>query len=61
MRFGKSIEYYKDKKHKEVFAWLPITVNGQTRWLEKVKIKGYYYVGLLSGKIRFMEQGYLDD
>jgi hypothetical protein len=27
------------------FAILPIQVNGETRWLEVVKVKGYYWHG----------------
>jgi hypothetical protein len=35
------------------FAFLPININGEVRWLEFVKIKGYYYVGQSSGLTRF--------
>jgi hypothetical protein len=26
------------------FSFLPITINGETRWLEFVKVKGYYFL-----------------
>jgi hypothetical protein len=35
------------------FAWLPVTINGEARWLEYVKVSGYWYIGA-SGNIRFM-------
>lgn len=41
MRFGKRI-IYGEYIIKTKFAWLPVTINGETRWLERVKIKGYY-------------------
>lgn len=25
------------------FAFLPVTIEGETRWLEKVSVKGYYH------------------
>jgi hypothetical protein len=31
------------------FAFFPITINGETRWLEIVKVRGYYWLGLSSG------------
>ena len=41
---------FKGKKDKEVitrkwFAILPININGDERWLEFVKVKGYYWLG----------------
>ena len=60
MKFGKTFENYKDKKTKTCFAWLPIRINGEVRWLEKVTLRGYYYVGMLTGKVRFMKQGFID-
>jgi hypothetical protein len=26
------------------FAFLPININGETRWLEVVKVKGFYWL-----------------
>jgi len=45
---------WKQKKiHKKVinrtfFAFFPITVDGETRWLETVTIKGYWWLGKYS-------------
>lgn len=43
---------FKGKKDKEEiirkwFAILPININGDGRWLEFVKVKGYYWLGSL--------------
>ena len=32
------------------FAFLPITINGETRWLEFVKVRGYYYLSGFNDK-----------
>lgn len=32
-----------DVKHKTFFAWLPVTIHGQTRWLETITVK--YMIG----------------
>ena len=26
------------------FAFFPVSINGETRWLEFVKVRGYYYL-----------------
>lgn len=44
----------------EKFLWLPMTIDGETRWLCKSKIEGYYYIGECSGKIRFFEWRFID-
>lgn len=41
---------FKGKKHNEQiirtwFAIFPININGDKRWLEIVKVKGYYWLG----------------
>ena len=43
------------------FAWLPMRINGETRWLEKVHIRCYYWVGLLSGKIYWEYLEFVDE
>jgi hypothetical protein len=41
---------FNTKKQDEViierkwFAFLPININGETRWLEFVKVKGFYWL-----------------
>lgn len=42
------------------FAIFPITVNGETRWLENVTIEGYYYIGCVTNMVRFMEQRFIN-
>lgn len=60
MRFGKKFEDYQNINHKTVFAWLPIRLNGEVRWLETVTMEGYYYIGWISGSVVFMRQGFKD-
>jgi hypothetical protein len=35
---------------KKWFAFFPVEINGETRWLEFVKVKGYYRQGVYSKK-----------
>lgn len=63
MRFKKkpvTLEKHDHIKQISYFAWLPVTINNETRWLEKVTINGYYFIGEMTGKIRFMEQSFAD-
>ena len=34
--------YYGQKKTKSWFALFPITINGETRWLERVTVQFFY-------------------
>ena len=41
---------FKGKKHlktvvRKYFAYFPINLDGDVRWLEKVKVKGFYWLG----------------
>lgn len=56
MKIGKDFDYYKDKTQRTFFTWIPFNLNGKTRWLEKVTVYVYYYVGEASGYIRFMDK-----
>lgn len=33
------------------FAILPVTIGNETRWLETVKVRGYYWRGAYSGDL----------
>jgi hypothetical protein len=35
---------------KKWFAFFPVEINGETRWLEFVKVRGFYRKGFLSGQ-----------
>ena len=49
MRFFKS-KYRPYEEHIITkFAWLPISIGWETRWLEKVRIKRYYWISDISG------------
>lgn len=52
MRWGKRIEKPKAYERHLItrFAWLPITIKGETRWLEKCHIWAYYWIGGYTGK-----------
>lgn len=39
----------------EHFAWLPIRIGRETRWLERVKYKAYWFVGWVP--CRFIDEG----
>ena len=34
---------------KKWFAFFPVEINGETRWLEFVKVRGYYWIGSFTG------------
>jgi hypothetical protein len=42
------------------FAFFPITINGETRWLEYVKVKGYYYLNDFNDKWHWNSKGFVD-
>ena len=44
----------------EKFAWKPIRIGNKTHWLEKVKIRGYYYFGSLTGKLYWKWEEFVD-
>ena len=54
------LEKLKDIKQKTFFAWLPVTIKGQTRWLETVTVKGYYFVGAIFHTLQFNETEFID-
>lgn len=41
------------------FAWLPVSIKGETRWLEFVTIRGYYFYGEVSGTIVFSKNEFI--
>ncbi len=63
--------YHKESKTKPAtheiatftkFAWKPITIGKETRWLEKVTFIGYYWIGPVTGRtyweyIEFVDGG----
>jgi len=46
MRFKSNIVLGKTVT-KNKFAWLPIEIKGETRWMERVKYEGHYWEGNL--------------
>lgn len=64
MRFKQKVSQLDvvDRKRftKTYFAFFPIKIGEETRWLEKVCVEGYYYVGAMTGAIRFMETKFID-
>lgn len=44
----------------EKFAWKPIRVKGEIRWLEKVKVRGYYWIGAFSGNTHWEWEEFID-
>lgn len=44
----------------EYFALFPISINGEVRWLEKVKVQGYWYIGEIFFQPRFYPLSFLD-
>ena len=54
------------KKQNEVvivrkwFAFFPITINGETRWLEFVKVRGYYWLNSFTNNWRWESQLFVD-
>ena len=59
MKFGKKINFGENIV-KEYFAWLPVTIDGETRWLERVKIEGIYKRGNFSLSIYFLRLRFLN-
>ncbi len=59
MRFGEKINFSEDIV-KSYFAWLPVTIDGETRWLERVKIEGYYIRGNFSSDIYFKKSRFVN-
>ena len=47
MRWGNKNRHVKEYERHVItrFAWLPITIKGETRWLEKCHIKAYFCFG----------------
>lgn len=43
MRFIKIYPKHGDYRIKKFFAWLPVTIGLETRWLEKVTIRQQYF------------------
>jgi len=42
------------------FAWLPITIDHEVRWLEYVTVEGYWFTGIVSGSWLFIAQRFID-
>lgn len=45
----------------EKFAWKPICIGNEIRWLEKVKVRGYYWVGAVTGRIYWEWEEFIDE
>ena len=45
---------------KKWFAFFPIEINGETRWLEFVKVKGYYHRQGYSGHWSWKNVAFVD-
>ena len=43
------------------FAIFPIYINGEYRWLERVKIQAHYWIGSLNGKKYVEYDKFIDD
>jgi hypothetical protein len=42
------------------FAFLPVYINGETRWLEFVKVRGYYYLNGFNDKWYWISMDFVD-
>ena len=42
------------------FAFFPVSINGETRWLEFVKVRGYYYLNDLYDKWYWNSKDFVD-
>jgi hypothetical protein len=42
------------------FAFLPVFINGETRWLEYVKVRGYYYLNFYNDKWYWISTDFVD-
>lgn len=60
MKWGTKFKDVKDIKEKTFFAWRPVTLRGETRWLETVTVTGCYFVGVLTEKCYFMAKSFKD-
>jgi hypothetical protein len=58
MRFKR--KDYSKIKEKTYFAWFPVTINCETRWLEMVTVKGYYFTEFVFGNWIFLEESFVD-
>lgn len=45
----------------EKFALFPICINGEYRWLERVKIQAHYWIGPSSGEKYVEYDKFIDD
>lgn len=60
MRFFKS-KYRPYEEHIITkFAWLPIRIGWETRWLKKVRIKRYYWISDISGRMYWENVEFVD-
>ena len=57
----KTSEYKERERHViRKFAFLPIKIKNEVRWLEFVKIKAYYWYGSMSGNIYWEYEEFVD-
>lgn len=42
------------------FAWLPVYVDQEYRWLETVTVEGYWYIGSVTGEWNFLKKRFID-
>lgn len=63
MRWGHKSKYQTEYKRYIItrFAWLPIRIKGETRWLEKCHIRAYFWFGNLSGKKYWEYEEFVDE
>ena len=45
----------------EKFALFPVCINGEYRWLERVKIQAHYWIGEFSGQEHIEYDKFIDD
>lgn len=43
------------------FAWLPITIKGETRWLERCPIWAHFWIGGVSGRKYWEYEEFADE
>lgn len=58
MRFGSKYEL--DRTEKTFFAWFPVTIKKETRWLEKITVRGSYEVSCFTGTLYWVNYEFID-
>lgn len=60
MRFKRKCIELRKVVNRTYFALLPVTIGYETRWLETVTVRGYWFIGAVSGDCIFMELEFID-